>query len=220
MKNKILKVFFLIFLIGIIYTLFVNIYMIQSTKNSIINIEELDNIQDVDAILILGCKVNGDSPSMMLANRLDKGIEVYHKLHTKILISGDHGETKYDEVGVMKDYLLSNDIDAKDIFLDHAGFNTYDSIYRAKYIFNSQRIIIITQEYHLSRALYIASHLGIDAKGIMASDVPYKVIMFKNEVREVLSRDKNFVKVIFKPKSKYLGEKISLTGDGNINEGY
>ncbi len=217
MKKKVLVILSIIILIVSLLTLFINLRMINSTKDQIVSIDSLSN--DYDAIIVLGCKVNDNGPSLMLARRLDRGIDVYNKINTKVILTGDHGKNEYDEVNIMRDYVLDS-IPSKDIFLDHAGFNTYDSIYRAKYIFNSQRIIIITQEYHLSRALYIASHLGIDAKGIMASDVPYKVIMFKNEVREVLSRDKNFVKVIFKPKSKYLGEKISLTGDGNINEGY
>lgn len=208
-KGKI--IFFLLFLliiIGILGTLFINIYMINSTKNQIIELKDINN--EYDAIVILGCKVNGDSPSLMLARRLDKGIEVYNKLHTKILLTGDHGQKNYDEVDVMKEYLESSNIDSNDIFLDHAGFNTYDSIYRAKYIFMAKKIIIITQEYHMYRALYLANKLDIEAVGIIADDIPQKIVMLKNEIREILSRDKNFFKGIIKPKSKYLGEIIPL----------
>ena len=143
--KKIFFLLFLLFFIGILGTLFINLYMINSTKNQIV---ELDSInEEYDAIIILGCKVNGDSPSLMLARRLDKGIDVYNKVHTKILLTGDHGKNNYDEVDVMKTYIESS-IPASDIFLDHAGFNTYDRIYRAKYIFGAKRIIIITQKYH------------------------------------------------------------------------
>ena len=190
--------------------------MISSTKSRIVSIDSLND--DYDAILILGCRVNGNSPSLMLARRLDKGIDVYNKLHTKVLLTGDHGNNDYDEVNVMRDYIIDN-VESKDIFLDHAGFNTYDSLYRAKYIFEAKRIVIVTQEYHMYRALFLANQLDLDAVGVVADDIPQKGIMLKNEIREIFSRDKNFIKGIFKPKGKYLGEIIPLNQDGIVTEG-
>ena len=219
MKKKTILTTIIIFCIGIIASLIINFYMIKTTKNNIISMDDLNKINGIDAILILGCKVEENTPSMMLANRLEKGIEVYNNIHSKIILSGDHGKKDYDEVNVMKNYLLNAEIDSKDIVEDHAGFSTYDSIYRAKYIFDVKKIIIVTQEYHLYRALYIAKAFGIEAYGIKALDIPYKTIMLKNEIREILSRDKNFFKVILKPESKYLGEKISLNNDISVNEG-
>ena len=108
---------------------------------------------------------------------------------------------------------------SKDIFLDHAGVNTYDSLYRAKYIFEAKKIVIVTQKYHMYRALYLANKLDLDAVGIVADDIPQKMIMLKNEIREILSRDKNFFKGIIKPKSKYLGEIIPLNQDGIVTSG-
>ena len=104
----------------------------------------------------------------------------------------------------MRDYLLDYNIKEEDIFLDHAGFSTYDSIYRAKYIFDVKKIIIITQKYHMYRALYLANKLDIEAVGIEANDIPQKGVMIKNRIREVLSRDKSFIYGLIKPKSKYL----------------
>ncbi len=219
MKKRIILIIILLFIVTIVSTIFINMYMIKSTESNIISINNVDEYSDIDAILVLGCKVEENSPSMMLKNRLEKAIEVYKKLDTKLLLSGDHGKNKYDEVNVMRDYLLDSNIDSKDIFLDHAGFSTYDSIYRAKYIFNVKKMIIITQKYHLYRALYIAKGLGIEAYGIEALDLPYKSIMIKNEIREILSRDKNFIKMIFKPQSKYLGDQIPLDGDSNLTRG-
>ncbi len=216
MKKRILISVIIISLLIIFGTLFINIYMINSVKDNIVSINKINSINNVDAIIVLGCKVDGNYPSVMLKNRLDKGIDVYHTLNSKIILSGDHGRNEYDEVNVMRDYLLTKEIDTKDIFLDHAGFSTYDSIYRAKFIFNAKKIVIVTQKYHISRALYIAKELGIEAYGVIADDIPYKGIMFKNEIREILSRDKNFFKVLIKPKSKYLGETISLDGDSNL----
>ena len=200
-------------------TLFINIYMINSTKSQIIDIDNIDEISDIDAIIILGCKVEDNGPSLMLAKRLDRGYDVYNKLHTKIILTGDHGQNEYDEVNVMRDYLLDFDIPRKDIFLDHAGFNTYDSIYRAKYVFDAKKVVIVTQEYHMYRALYLANKLDLEAVGVVAEDIPQKSIMLKNNIREILSRDKNFFLGIFKPKSKYLGEMIPLNSDGIITEG-
>lgn len=217
--KKYLKIIILVVITCLITTLFINIYMIKSTKNNIINEKEFELLENVDAILVLGCKVNGNYPSLMLEKRLDKGIYLYNKSNYKIILSGDHGRDEYDEVNVMKNYLLESNIPSSDVFLDHAGFNTYDSIYRVKEVFNARKIVIVTQKYHLYRALYIAKHLGIEAYGVIAEDVPYKGIMLKNEIREILSRDKNFFKVIFKPKSKYLGDKIDLKGDGSITNG-
>ena len=217
MKKKVLIAITSIILILSLLTLFINIYMINSTNDQIVDINGLKG--EFDAIIVLGCKVNGDYPSLMLARRLEKGKEVYDKLGTKIILTGDHGRNEYDEVNVMRDYLLDYNIDSKDIFLDHAGFNTYDSIYRAKYIFEAKRVIIVTQKYHMYRALYLANSLDLDAVGVLADDIPQKGIMLKNEIREILSRDKNYFLGLFKPKSKYLGEVIPLNQDGIVTSG-
>ena len=210
MKKKVVLTISLCLLVILLMTLFINLHMINSTEEQILTIDDINEVNDIDAIIILGCRVDGDSPSLMLARRLDKGIEVYNKLHTKILLTGDNSRKDYDEVNVMRDYLISSDINSDDIVLDHAGLNTYDSIYRAKYIFEAKKVIIVTQEYHMYRALYSANKLDLEAVGIVADNIPQKGIMLKNEIREILSRDKNFFKAIFKPKSKYLGEIIPL----------
>ena len=219
MKKKIWFWIIGMLLFLLVGTFLINNYMIKTVENRIVNINDISNYHDIDAILVLGCKAYSDGPSLMLSYRLDKGEEIYQLLNTKLILSGDHGTEKYDEVNVMRDYILEKGIDRKDIFLDHAGFTTYDSIYRAKYVFNAKKIVIVTQKYHLYRALYIAHALNIDAIGVEANEIPYKSIMLKNEIREIFSRDKNFIKCILKPKSKYLGEMISLEEDGAITNG-
>lgn len=218
-KKKIWMIIGIIILIMLFMTLFINIYMINSTKKQIINLNDLDRITDVDAIVVLGCRVNGNIPSLMLSKRLDRGIDVYKKLKTKIILTGDHTKDNYDEVNVMRDYMLSSDVISSDIFEDHAGISTYDSIYRVKNIFRAKKIVIVTQKYHMYRAIYLANQLDIEAVGIVADDIPQNMIMFKNHIREVLSRDKNFFKGLFKPKSKYLGNIIPLNQDGMITIG-
>ena len=124
----------------------------------------------------------------------------------------------YDEVNVMKKYLKENNIPSKDIFMDHAGLSSYDSIYRAKKIFKANKIIIVTQDYHLYRALYIAKQLDMEAYGVVANKREYRG-QFKREIREIMARVKDFIKCIIKPESTYLGEVIPINGNGdNTND--
>ena len=152
----------------------------------------------------------------MLEDRLLTGATLYkRKISNKIIVSGDHSEEYYDEVNVMKTYLKEQNIPSKDIFMDHAGFSTYDSIYRAKEIFKAKKIIIVTQEYHLYRALYIAEKLNLEAYGISANRRTYQN-QLKRDVREIAARIKDLIKCIFKPTSTHLGEEIPIDSDGNI----
>ena len=197
-----------------VFTIFINIHMIKSTEEQIISIDSITEMDDIDAIIILGCKIYKDNtPSLMLIKRLEKGIDVYNKLNTMILLSGDNTREDYNEVLVMKDYLLNSSIPEDDIILDYAGINTYDSIYRAKNVFNMKKVVIVTQRYHIHRALYLANKLDLEAVGIIADDIPQKFVMLKNEIREVLSRNKNFFKGIIKPKSKYWEKSILINSE-------
>ena len=194
----------------------INDYVVYSTKDKIIDEKDFDKLEDIDCILVLGAGAWGNSPSPLLGDRLDKGIELYEKnVAPKILMSGDHGQLEYDEVNVMKDYALDKNIPSNDIFMDHAGFSTYESMYRAKAIFKAKRIIIVTQEYHLYRSIYIADKLGLEAYGVAAIENNYAGQYYR-DAREFLARNKDFVKVIFKPKPTYLGEEIPIYGNGNI----
>ena len=209
----------MVLLILVLCPIIINKIVINKTVDKIISINDAKKLDNVDAILVLGCKVNGDYPSSMLANRLEKAVDLYNKDLRKIIISGDHGQTEYDEVNVMFDYLVNLGVAEDDIFMDHAGFSTYDSIYRFRDVFLGKKVIIVTQEYHLYRALYIASKLGLDAYGVKADDINYVALMKKNETREFLARNKDFFKVMIKPKPKYLGETIDLHGSGNVTRG-
>ena len=130
-------------------------------------------------------------------------------------MSGDHGRTDYNEVETMKQYAIDEGIDSENIFMDHAGFSTYESIYRAKEVFGVKKMVIITQEYHLYRALYIAEKLGIEAYGV-ASDYHIHAGQSMRDLREVLARAKDFVTTIVKPEPTYLGDFIDIHGNGDI----
>ena len=152
----------------------------------------------------------------MLEDRLLQAIELYkNNVSSKIIVSGDHGTQYYDEVNIMKKYVVEKGVPTEDVFMDHAGFSTYDSIYRAKAIFGAKKIVVVTQEYHLYRALYIANRLGIEAYGVAADPRQYRGAVYR-EVREILARNKDFVKCIFKPESTYLGDTISVSGSGDV----
>ncbi|MBR6697268.1 MAG: YdcF family protein [Lachnospiraceae bacterium] len=195
----------------------INAHVKHKVKNNIISVVEAKEKEDIDCILVLGCSVYSDGvPSPMLQDRLEKGIELYNvNAAPKLLMSGDHGQIDYDEVGTMKNYAIDKNIVSEDIFMDHAGFSTYESIYRAKEIFGADKIIIVTQAYHLYRALYIADKLGVEAYGVAAAGDDY-VGQANRDTREVLARNKDFVKCIFKPEPTYLGDAIDIRGNGDV----
>jgi vancomycin permeability regulator SanA len=115
----------------------------------------------------------------------------------------------------MKGFAINEGVPSSDIFMDHAGFSTYESLYRAKEIFKADKIIIVTQKYHLYRALYVAEKLGIEAYGVASSPREYYG-QSGRDAREVLARVKDFFYVIARPKPTYLGESIPVNGDGDI----
>ena len=202
-----------------IYALIVNGYVVSSAKKEIISPEEAADLTDVDCIIVLGCLVRpSGKPSDMLADRLRRGVELYESgAAPKLLMSGDHGQKEYNEVAAMKQYALDAGIESNDIFMDHAGFCTYDSIYRAKEIFGAKKIIIVSQEYHLHRALLIARKLGVEAVGVASDYHTYGGQTYR-DIREKIARIKDYHYTIIKPKPKYLGEAIPISGDGNLTQ--
>ena len=209
--------FCLAFVVGI-YALSVNGYMVVSTKDRILTPEDSAKLSDVDCILVLGAGVHGTTLSHMLEDRVLTGINLYELGSApKILMSGDHGQDDYDEVNAMKDYAKDKGVPSEDIFMDHAGFSTYESIYRARDIFQAKKIIIISQKYHLHRALFIADYLGIEAYGVDSQLRPYAAdTNIYNSIREFLARNKEFIYVRLNPVPTYLGEAIPISGNGDI----
>lgn len=170
-----------------------------------------------DCILVLGCGLTDDGkPKQMLRARLDCAIGLYKEgVSEKLLMSGDHGRVTYDEVNAMKDYARKNGVPSEDIFMDHAGFSTYETMYRAKVVFEVQSACIVTQEYHLYRAVYDAEKMGIDAFGVCAEE-NHTVKQEYRELREIAARNKDLLYCIVKPKPKYLGDSIPISGNGDV----
>jgi vancomycin permeability regulator SanA len=218
-KQRILLIIGLAFGAGvllIIVLIGINLYMKAVTKNRILTAEEAAEL-NADCILVLGAGVWEDGrPSMMLADRLKQGIELYKSgVSDRLLMSGDHGRMEYDEVNVMKDYAVERGVPSGHIFMDHAGFSTYDSMYRARDIFGAKKIIIVTQKYHMYRALYIARALGLEAYGVNSDPREYQGQRYR-EIREFAARIKDFFFVVIKPEPTYLGDAIPVSGDGDV----
>ena len=206
----ILATFGIIFIAILLSIMTLNLYVINITKKRILTQSEIKKKSEkekYDCAIVFGAGVYGKTPSDMLKDRLNTCIELYNaKIINKIIMSG---------VTVMKNYAISKGIPAEDIFMDHAGFSTYETMYRAKEVFNVKKAILVTQEYHLYRALYIGQQLGIQSDGISATKHHY-VGDLSRELREILARNKDIFQCMFKIKAKYLGEKISLDQNGNI----
>lgn len=169
-----------------------------------------------DCILILGAGVTDGTPSPMLTERLNTGLALYEAgAAPKIVVSGDHGRTEYDEVNVMKAYLTERGVPSEDIFMDHAGFSTYESMYRMKEVFCVSSMLVVTQEYHLFRSLYIANELGINAYGVSCDTQVYSGQAYR-ELREMLARIKDYLYVVSGARPTYLGDPIPVSGSGDI----
>ncbi|MEE1138909.1 MAG: ElyC/SanA/YdcF family protein [Acutalibacteraceae bacterium] len=192
----------------------IDYYVVKSTEKYILTPENAG--EGYDCILVLGCGVHGDTPSHMLEDRLLQGIELYeYGASEKMLMSGDHGKENYDEVNVMKDFAVERGVSAENIFMDHAGFSTYESMYRAKEIFTAEKILIVTQDYHLHRAIYDARAMGMEAYGVASNPRTYAGQLYR-DIREILARNKDFLYCIIKPEPTYLGEEIPVQGNGNV----
>ena len=204
-------------ILGAIIVLCINGYVINSTKKQILTEEEAAALQDVDCIVVLGCQVKSDgTPSHMLEDRLKRGVALYQAgAAPKLLMSGDHGTKGYDEVDAMKRYAFHAGIASEDIFMDHAGFSTYETVYRAKEIFGAKKVLIVTQTYHLYRALHIANALGLEAYGVAAEYRTYSGQTMR-DIREILARVKDVAMGIFKPLPTYMGEAIPISGSGEL----
>lgn len=217
-KSLITIIRYLFLLLLIIFTtiIVIDTHVKNSAEGRIISEDEAAGF-DADCIIVLGAGVRADgSPSPMLKDRLLKGIALYDiGVSDRLLMSGDNTRKGYDEVNTMKQYAIDKGIASENIFMDHAGISTYDSIYRAKEIFQVEKIIIVTQEYHLYRALYISDSLGVEAYGVSADPTLYAGQKFR-EAREIIARAKDFVKCIIKPPAAILGEVIPVSGDGNV----
>lgn len=228
---KLLLILIVLAMIAGLSCILINSRVVRSTEENIaytvigdveIKSFAMDNIKNfgADCILVLGCGIEDEeTPSPMLKDRLDVGIELYKQgVAPKILLSGDNGTEHHNEIHVMLKYAKEAGIPDKDIFCDHAGFSTYDSMYRAGSIFDAERVIVVTQTYHQYRALYIGDKLGLDVMGVASDQETYFGQSFR-ESREILARIKDFFKAMLRSKPTYGGDVIPISGSGISSHG-
>jgi SanA protein len=190
-----------------------NLVVVWSAASHTVGLDDLPRRQ---AAIVLGAWARPDGePSDALADRLEAGLELYRAgVVGKLLLSGDHGREKYDEVNAMRRYVLEAGVPREDVFLDHAGFSTYETMYRARDVFQVRDAVIVTQDFHLARSVYTARALGIDAVGYRAAPRRYTTTL-RMTVREWLARCKALLELhALRPAPRYLGEAIPITGDG------
>lgn len=195
-----------------------NAAAILSSRDDIVDAQEAVSF-DADAIIVLGASVLPDgTPSGILRDRLDDGIALYFAgAAPKLIMSGDNGTESYNECWAMKRYAIAQGVPSEDIFCDHAGFSTYETMYRARNVFGAERVVIATQTYHLYRAIYDAQGVGMEAIGVPSDYGDYANQLWY-DVREIFARTKDFFQVLFKVESTYVGDPISLDQSGDVTD--
>lgn len=205
------RMIIVIFLVPITACIAVPVYMRVAMNPYVYS--SLDQVPKSEVAVVLGASVSHGTLSPILADRTDTAIHLYlaGKV-SKILVTGDNGALTHDEVTPVRKYLTDAGIPAGDIFLDHAGFDTYSSMYRTRDVFDASSIIVVTQDFHLPRALFIARHLGMQAYGVVAEGEDTSVYDY---IREIPASDKALFDLWVLRKPKYLGAQIPLSGDGS-----
>ena len=210
--RRLFKLLFPIFLGGIALVLLVPLLMRLSVSGEIYSTPQ--DVPEREVAIVLGASVVRGEPSPVLAARADTAAELYlNQKVKKILVTGDSSTSTHDEVTPVRKYLVSAGVKQEDIFLDHAGFDTYSSMYRAHVVFGATSAIIATQGFHMPRSLFIAHMQGIDAVGVLAKEGDDAAYAYG---REILASWKALLDIALKREPKYLGEPIPLSGDGQV----
>lgn len=201
---------------AVLFVVGVNAAIILGTRGEIVDEASAASF-DADAVVVLGASVMPDgTPSDILKSRLDQGIALYFAgAAPKIIVSGDNGTESYNECWAMKRYAISRGVPSEDVFCDHAGFSTYETMYRARHVFGAERVVIATQTYHLYRAIFDAKGVGMEAVGVSDDDRAY-VSQHWYDLREIPARTKDFLQVLFSVPSTFVGDPISLDQSGDV----
>jgi SanA protein len=180
---------------------------------------KIEELAPAPVAIVLGAGVRADgTPSDALADRLEQAVELYLAGKArKLLLTGDHGTREYDETNCMRRWVLARGVREEDVFCDHAGFSTHDSLARARQVFGIKRAIVVTQAFHLPRALYTAAALGIEAQGVACDRREYQKGLWY-ALRETGSRSKAFVQSgLFQCAPRVGGQPIPIEGDGRAS---
>ena len=214
--KKIIKSLIYASLLGIIAVLGINLF-VKSQTDPVIFSKEKDT-PGTKVAIIFGAGINNNKPSKYLKDRLDAGIELYkNNKIDKILLSGDNGSDEHDELTVMKLYCYQHGVDTNKIYLDYAGFDSYSTLYRSKYIFNIDTAILVSQKYHLNRCINIGNKLGIKSYGFAADKGTYQGYKYAS-FREYFAVVKSTIDLMIGRKPHFLGEKININGPSNYTK--
>jgi SanA protein len=217
-RARIIRVGLAIVLVPLLLLVVANAIVLRGGEG---DAKSLRAVPHAQAALVLGAQVKPDGrPSAMLADRIAAAEDLYraHKVD-KLLLSGDHGQWSYDEVGTMRKALLRDGVRPQDLFTDHAGFDTWDSSQRAREVFGVRSVIVVTQDFHMARALYAARHAGLQAAGYSADRRHYGRVMARLRLREVFARVKVVADSLTGAGPRLGGPRIPITGDGRRSWG-
>lgn len=210
MKKKLRWITAIVLIIIISASIIANIKIESATKNNIFSDVSIIPVNRVGLLLGTSKLLSNGKPNQYFTYRIDAVVQLINARKIKyVVISGDNRKKNYNEPQDMKDALMSRGLPENRIFLDYAGFRTYDSVYRMKAIFGQTDFTIISQEFHNQRAVYIAKSLKLNAVGFNARNVT-KFYGFKTNVREKFSRIKMFIDLAFGKEPKFLGEKVEI----------
>lgn len=217
-KKSVLYAFFVILLFCLLI-LIAGLGMEKFADSRVFSLEEFiseETDMKFDCILVLGAGLKKDgSLSNMLEDRVSTSVELYsHGVSERILMSGDHSGD-YNEVGAMKNAAVESGVESSHVFLDHEGYSTYESLWRVKEVFGAERVLIVSQEYHLYRAIYIADQLGIEAYGVSADTREYSKRIYR-ELREMLARFKDLYLAASRSPINEDYTPISLKENGDV----
>lgn len=214
--KKVIKLLLCAFILGLIIVLGINLAVKHQTDPSIyFNVQ---NAPKIRVAIIFGAGINNNKPSKYLKDRLDAGIELYNNQKIdKILLSGDNGSDAHDELTVMKLYCYEHGVDTNKIYLDYAGFDSYSTLYRSKFIFKIDTAILVSQKYHLNRCINIGNKLGIKSYGFAADRGIYQGFKYAS-FREYLAIVKSTVDLIIDRKPHFLGKTVDINGPSNYTK--
>jgi len=179
---------------------------------------EITDLDPAQVVIVLGAGVSaGGELSPVFKERIDTALMIYQAgLVQKVLVSGDNSTLQYNEVIPAREYLIMSGVPEADIFVDYAGFNTYDTMYRARNVFKVESAIIVTQSFHLPRAVVLASAFAIPVQGVSASSNPTR---WRNNMREIAARVKAVGDIVIARYPRYGGPEIPVSGDGRTTIG-
>ena len=195
-----------------------NLITVMSTRDNVHTVSDLADF-DADAVVVLGASVKPDgTPSDILQDRLETAVSLYRSGATgAIIVSGDNRTSHYNESAAMKAYCVALGVPSEDVYEDHAGYSTYESMYRARHVFGAERIIVTTQAYHLYRAMFAAQGLGMETRGVASDHGAYDNQRMYS-LREVIARTKDFFNTLLQVpvESAHDAAPVNLADSGDL----